>query len=173
MNSYIPKLINNGAFKDAYFVIDDPVISYMTIYDYRTKKTITVNDNNYTFSKQGTYLIKLYNSKDEILEEATMAYDATDPSIYYSTAIQNGIEVPYDDSIINTYDSVNLNITDNFAIYKVKKINNDSTIEILKEYELSDYNEYETNIEFTKSGNYKITIEDKAGNEITTEFIIK
>ena len=164
------ELIENGAFNTKNITINEPGFAYMTIYNYRTRKTVTVKEHSYSFAKAGTYLISVYNDQDELIKEATMAYDNVLP-VVDGIGMNNNKEEYFMSGGI--YDSLTLEISDNYAIHKIKRVYEDSRVDILEQYELTDYNTYMTDKDFTESGIYKIVVEDKAGNEIEIEFTIR
>lgn len=164
---------NNGFITDAFTVVaTDDNFDYMTVqyYDGREMKTIT--ENTFTLDAEGDnihYNIKAYDKAGNVSAYADIYLDTQAP-VLSGTGINGENEVEVKDG--GYYKNATIHFEDG-SLKKVVLVNEDSTEEVLEEYE----NNYTTSKmvfdrTFTEDGTYTIKAIDRKGNETVVTFTI-
>ena len=164
---------NNGFITDAFTVVaTDDNFDYMTVqyYDGREMKTIT--ENTFTLDAEGDnirYNIKAYDKAGNVSEYADIYLDTQDPALS-GTGINGKNEVEVKDG--GYYKNATIHFEDG-SLKKVVLVNEDSTEEVLEEYE-DNYTTSKMVFDrtFPEDGTYTIKAIDRKGNETVVTFTI-
>lgn len=163
------EFVNGKTFSTDTIVIKEANYGHMIVYNWAEDQEITVTDTVYKLPTNTRYTFTLFDKDGKQMKEVTMTFDNINPDVTATGTLNNKTELVQKDV---QYDHVTLNIMDNEIKY-IKRIYEDGTEEIIREFKKQDTDKQECNTTFTKGGNYKIQVIDKAGNRTEVEFSIK
>ncbi len=154
---------NGNTFREKEVVVTDTYFDYMTIYNYATGETTTIQENTWMMNSGNTmYKLTAYDKAGNYKE--IWIYHDKSVAVFEGTGKIGGEDAEFTDGGI--YQSLSLRVSDNDLISVVQELNGEKTT--LASYTWENNPEY-VDFEFTEEGTYTITATDRAGN---SSFII-
>lgn len=154
---------NGNTFREKEVVVTDEYFDHMTIYNYATNETTTIQENTWMMNSGNTmYKLTAYDKAGNYKE--IWIYHDGSVAEFEGTGKIGGEDAEFTDGGI--YQSLSLRVSDNDLISVVQELNGEKTT--LASYTWENNPEY-VDFEFTEEGTYTITATDRAGN---SSFII-
>ena len=154
---------NGNTFREKEVVVTDEYFDHMTIYNYATGETTTIQENTWMMNSGNTmYKLTAYDKAGNYKE--IWIYHDDSVAAFEGTGKIGGEDTEFTDGGI--YQSLSLRVSDNDLISVVQELNGEKTT--LASYTWENNPEY-VDFEFTEEGTYTITATDRAGN---SSFII-
>ena len=154
---------NGNTFREKEVVVTDEYFDHMTIYNYATNETTTIQENTWMMNSGNTmYKLTAYDKAGNYKE--IWIYHDDSVAAFEGTGKIGGEDTEFTDGGI--YQSLSLRVSDNDLISVVQELNGEKTT--LASYTWENNPEY-VDFEFTEEGTYTITATDRAGN---SSFII-
>ncbi len=154
---------NGNTFREKEVVVTDTYFDYMTIYNYATNETTTIQENTWMMNSGNTmYKLTAYDKAGNYKE--IWIYHDKSVAVFEGTGKIGGEDAEFTDGGI--YQSLSLRVSDNDLISVVQELNGEKTT--LASYTWENNPEY-VDFEFTEEGTYTITATDRAGN---TSYVI-
>ena len=154
---------NGNTFREKEVVVTDEYFDHMTIYNYATNETTTIQENTWMMNSGNTmYKLTAYDKAGNYKE--IWIYHDKSVAVFEGTGKIGGEDAEFTDGGI--YQSLSLRVSDNDLISVVQELNGEKTT--LASYTWENNPEY-VDFEFTEEGTYKVTATDRAGN---SSFII-
>ena len=154
---------NGNTFREKEVVVTDEYFDHMTIYNYATGETTTIQENTWMMNSGNTmYKLTAYDKAGNYKE--IWIYHDDSVAAFEGTGKIGGEDTEFTDGGI--YQSLSLRVSDNDLISVVQELNGEKTT--LASYTWENNPEY-VDFEFTEEGTYKVTATDRAGN---SSFII-
>lgn len=154
---------NGNTFREKEVVVTDEYFDHMTIYNYATGETTTIQENTWMMNSGNTmYKLTAYDKAGNYKE--IWIYHDDSVAVFEGTGKIGGEDAEFTDGGI--YQSLSLRVSDNDLISVVQELNGEKTT--LASYTWENNPEY-VDFEFTEEGTYTITATDRAGN---SSFII-
>ena len=154
---------NGNTFREKEVVVTDEYFDHMTIYNYATDETTTIQENTWMMNSGNTmYKLTAYDKAGNYKE--IWIYHDDSVAAFEGTGKIGGEDTEFTDGGI--YQSLSLRVSDNDLISVVQELNGEKTT--LASYTWENNPEY-VDFEFTEEGTYTITATDRAGN---SSFII-
>lgn len=154
---------NGNTFREKEVVVTDEYFDHMTIYNYATNETTTIQENTWMMNSGNTmYKLTAYDKAGNY-KEIWIYHDAS-VAEFEGTGKIGGEDAEFTDGGI--YQSLSLRVSDNDLISVVQELNGEETT--LASYTWENNPEY-VDLEFTEEGTYTITATDRAGN---TSYVI-
>ena len=154
---------NGNTFREKEVVVTDEYFDYMTIYNYATGETTTIQENTWMMNSGNTmYKLTAYDKAGNYKE--IWIYHDDSVAVFEGTGKVGGEDTEFTDGGI--YQSLSLRVSDNDLISVVQELNGEETT--LASYTWENNPEY-VDLEFTEEGTYTITATDRAGN---TSYVI-
>lgn len=154
---------NGNTFREKEVVVTDEYFDHMTIYNYATGETTTIQENTWMMNSGNTmYKLTAYDKAGNYKE--IWIYHDKSVAVFEGTGKIGGEDAEFTDGGI--YQSLSLRVSDNDLISVVQELNGEKTT--LASYTWENNPEY-VDFEFTEEGTYKVTATDRAGN---SSFII-
>lgn len=154
---------NGNTFREKEVVVTDEYFDHMTIYNYATNETTTIQENTWMMNSGNTmYKLTAYDKAGNYKE--IWIYHDESVAVFEGTGKIGGEDAEFTDGGI--YQSLSLRVSDNDLISVVQELNGEKTT--LASYTWENNPEY-VDFEFTEEGTYTITATDRAGN---TSYVI-
>ena len=154
---------NGNTFREKEVVVTDEYFDHMTIYNYATGETTTIQENTWMMNSGNTmYKLTAYDKAGNYKE--IWIYHDDSVAAFEGTGKIGGEDTEFTDGGI--YQSLSLRVSDNDLISVVQELNGEKTT--LASYTWENNPEY-VDFEFTEEGTYTITATDRAGN---TSYVI-
>lgn len=154
---------NGNTFCEKEVVVTDEYFDHMTIYNYATNETTTIQENTWMMNSGNTmYKLTAYDKAGNYKE--IWIYHDDSVAEFEGTGKIGGEDAEFTDGGI--YQSLSLRVSDNDLISVVQELNGEKTT--LASYTWENNPEY-VDLEFTEEGTYTITATDRAGN---TSYVI-
>lgn len=157
---------NGNTFREKEVVVTDEYFDHMTIYNYATNETTTIQENTWMMNSGNTmYKLTAYDKAGNYKE--IWIYHDGSVAAFEGTGKIGGKNTEFTDGGI--YQSLSLRVSDNDLISVVQELNGEKTT--LASYTWENNPEY-VDFEFTEEGTYKVTATDRAGNTSYVMFTI-